>query len=168
MSEQNLLPQGNDKTRSREGRPETRSTEQERPQRPRADRSGKLSIPKQFIKPGHVPYLAIDKPGNIEMMVADGWEFIYASNATGTERTSDEHSQQGTKYTIPAGNGNNYFGMQIKKEWYDEIQAERLQAVKESEEAMKRPDTTNVPSAGDPYIPAGGGFTSTIKDFHTS
>jgi len=165
MSEQELLPQGNDKNRSREGRQATRSTEEERPQRPRADRSGKLSIPKQFIKPGYVPYLAIDKPGNIEMMLAEGWEFIYASSAEGTERTSDEHSQTGTKYTIPAGNGSTYFGLQIRREWYDEIQAERLQTVRESEEAMKRPDTTNVPSNGDPYIPSGGGFSSTIKDF---
>jgi len=158
-----LLNAGKD--RSRENRTATRSTEEERPQRPRADRSGKLSIPRQFIKPGYVPYLAIDKPGNIESMTADGWEFIYASSATG-ERTSDEQSQTGTKYTIPAGGGFTYFGLQIRQEWYAEIQQERLEQTRQSEEAMKRPDMTNIPTAGDAYIPSSGGFTSTIKDYN--
>ena len=138
--------------RTREARETTRSDE--RPKRPTAGQEGQLFIPPEFIKPGYVPYLAINKPGNIERLIRKGWEFIEADSDLGFQRT-EAATQVGSKYTIPAGGGFLYYGLQIRKEWYDEIQAELLQDARESEKAMQNPATTGLPSGSEAYLPDG-------------
>ena len=139
--------------RTQEGR-NSRSAESERPQRPSAGREGQLFIPKEYIKPGYVPYLALDKPGNIEKMVRRGWEFIEASSDLGFLR-SESATQSGSKYTIPAGGGKLYYGMQIRQDWYDEMQEELLEDAKESHEAMEKPNRSDLPSGAETYLPDG-------------
>lgn len=129
------------------------------PQRPSTDRKAKLKLP--GIKPGYVGYLAIDKPGNIEDMVQNGWEFVYQDSFLHDVANSEDATQMGTKYTIPAGGGFKYYGMQIRKEWYDEIIAENADTAKEREQAMKHPSTAGTPANSEAYIPSGGGLNTT-------
>ena len=152
-----IAPNDND-DRARAARP---VSEKDVPKRPATQRQGQLWIPPQFIKPGYVPYLAIDKPGNIERMEAAGWEFVYATNTS--RLNSEDATPMGTKFTTPAGNGSTYYGMQIRKEWYDEIKAEELA----NGEMSTEPVTTNMPSGAEVYVPDGkkSVLTSTIKDF---
>lgn len=138
--------------RTREARLAQR--EEGRPQRPTAGQEGQLFIPPEYIKPGYVPYLAINKPGNIERLMRKGWEFIEYSSDLGFLR-SEAATQDGSKYTIPAGGGFTYYGMQIRKEWYDEIQEELLADARESEKAMQTPATTGLSEGMEAYIPDG-------------
>jgi hypothetical protein len=125
----------------------------ERPKRPTAGQEGQLFIPPEFIKPGYVPYLAIDKPGNIERLLRKGWEFIEASSDLGFLR-SESATQSGSKYTIPAGGGRLYYGLQIRKEWYDEIQQE-LTAEARNEKDMQAATENGLPSGAGTYCPNG-------------
>lgn len=149
--------------RSREGRA---NRAEGVPQRPRADRAGKLTIPAHLIKPGYVPYLAIGKPGNIEQMLADGWEFIEGDASL--QRTSDDAAQSGTKFTIPAGGGFIYYGLQIRPEWYEEIQAEKKQELAEIETAMRNPSINGLPTGAELYSKDRDGnsfgLKSSVKD----
>ncbi len=151
--------------RTREGR-EQKATSV--PQRPRSNRAGKLSIPAQFIKPGYHPYLAINKPGNVEQMVSEGWEYIYANSTEANLTTSDDAAQSGTKFTIPAGGGFLYYGLQIRPEWYEEMQAERRQELAEAENALRSPSSNVLPSNAELYEKDKEGNTfglkSNIKD----
>jgi len=126
----------------------------ERPKRPTAGQEGQLFIPPEYIKPGYVPYLAIDKPGNIERLIRKGWEFIEADSSLGFLR-SESATQDGTKYTIPAGGGHLYYGLQIRKEWYDEIQDELLADARASEKAMQVAGTAGLPAGSETYCPDG-------------
>jgi len=121
------------------------------PQRPRSNRAGKLSIPQEFIKPGYVPYLAINKPGNIEQMISEGWEHIIADSSIANLTTSEDATQSGTKYTIPAGGGFLYYGMQIRPEWHKEIQNERRAELAEAEQALRAPSSNGLPSNAELY-----------------
>ena len=144
--------------RAREARPVT--NDESVPQRPATQRQGQLWIPPQYIKPGYVPYLAIDKPGNIERMEGAGWEFIYTTNTS--RLNSEDATQMGSKFTTPAGNGSTYYGMQIRKEWYDEIKAEERAEGNISD----NPILTDSPTGSEIYIPDGKAsvLTTTIKD----
>lgn len=141
---------------------ETRAVtrEEELPKRPATQRQGQLWIPPQYLKPGYTPYLAIDKPGNIERMEAAGWEFVYCTN--GSRLNSEDASQMGSKFTTPAGNGSTYYGMQIRTEWYNEIKAEEL----ENGMIADTPSLTDAPSEAGVYIPDGkkSVLTTSIKD----
>jgi len=137
--------------RTREART---SRSDERPKRPTAGQEGQLYIPKELIKPGYFPYLAIDKPGNIERMVRQGWEFIEGDSSLGFLR-SESATQDGTKYTIPAGGGSLYYGMQIREDWYKEIQEESLKDAKESEKAMQQASQSGLPAGSETYCPDG-------------
>jgi hypothetical protein len=121
------------------------------PQRPRSNRAGKLNIPQQFIKPGYVPYLAINKPGNVEQMVSEGWEYIIANSTDANLLTSEDAAQGGTKFTIPAGGGFLYYGLQIRPEWYEEIQNERRQELAEAESSMRSPNASGLPTGAELY-----------------
>lgn len=138
--------------RTRETREATRKDE--RPKRPTAGQEGQLFIPPEYIKPGYVPYLAINKPGNIERLIRKGWEFIEADSDLDFKR-SEAATQAGSKYTIPAGGGYLYYGLQIRKEWYDEIQDELLADARESEKAMQKPTSTGLPTGSETYLPDG-------------
>ena len=129
---------------------EARSTAAEIvPQRPRSNRAGKLDIPRSLIKPGYVPYLAIDKPGNIEQMLSEGWEHIYGDGSI--QRTSEDAAQSGTKFTIPAGGGFTYYGLQMRPEWHADLQKERSEELAESEQALRSPTTNGLPNNAELY-----------------
>jgi hypothetical protein len=149
--------------RSREARATANETV---PQRPRSGRAGKLDIPKHLIKPGYHVYLAIDKPGNIEGMVSEGWEYI-VGDASG-QRTSEDAAQSGTRFTIPAGGGFTYYGLQIRPEWWEEIQAERRQELADVENALRTPSTNGLPGNAELYDKDQNGnrfgLMSSIKD----
>lgn len=132
--------------RTREGRSTANETV---PQRPRSNRAGKLFIPQHLIKPGYATYLAIDKPGNVEQMLSEGWEHIYG-DASG-QRDSSDPAQGGTKFTIPAGGGFTYYGLQMRPEWYADLQAERREDLAESEHALKTPSTNGLPTGAELY-----------------
>ena len=138
----------------------------ERPKRPTAGEDGPLSVPKEYIKPGYVPYLAIDKPGNIERLLRQGWEFIDASSDLGFQR-SENATQDGSHYTIPAGGGRTYFALQIRKEWYDEIQEELTKDARESEKAMRYASTQGLPTGAETYCPDGrtSVLSSSVKTY---
>lgn len=138
--------------RTREARADKR--EETRPTRPTAGQEGQLYIPPEYIKPGYVPYLAINKPGNIERMLRKGWEFIEHSSDLGFLR-SEAATQDGSKYTIPAGGGFLYYGMQIREEWYKEIIEENAQDAREAEKAMQVAPETGLPTGSEAYIPDG-------------
>jgi hypothetical protein len=141
---------------------EARATANESaPQRPRSNRAGKLSIPLHLIKPGYQPYLAIDKPGNIEQMLSEGWEFIYGDGSI--QRTSEDAAQGGTKFTIPAGGGFTYYGLQMRPEWYADLQAERRAELAEVENALKTPSAHGLPQNAELYEKDRDGNTFGLK-----
>ena len=134
--------------RTREGRAQKQAGV---PQRPRSSRAGKLDIPREFLKPGYVPYLAINKPGNVERMISEGWEFIIANSTEANLTTSEDAAQSGSKFTIPAGGGFLYYGLQIRPEWHAEIQEERRKELAEAESALRTPSTNGLPSQAELY-----------------
>ena len=131
------------------------------PQRPRSTRAGKLNIPQHMIKPGYTPYLAIDKPGNVEQMLSEGWEHIYGDGSV--QRTSEDAAQSGTKFTIPAGGGFTYYGLQMRPEWYADLKAERREELAEVEAALKTPSAHGLPANAELYEKDRDGNTFGLK-----
>ena len=85
------------------------NTNKQRPTRIPMSAGNKLSVPAHLKKEGHQYYWQVDRPGIIEQMQAAWWE-----------KVTDERNEP---VTVPAGNGNMLYLMEIEQGLYDEDMA---------------------------------------------
>lgn len=67
-----------------------------------------------------------------------GWELVYSSEVSVGESHVYKTENVGSIVRIPAGQGEFQYLMKIKKEWYDEDQANKQEEIDEIEESMGR------------------------------
>ena len=67
---------------------------------------GKLNVPAELKKDGYQNYWQVDSKGMIEQMEAAWWEKV--------------KDARGDHVTVPAGNGDTLYLMQIEQKYYDE------------------------------------------------
>jgi len=85
-------------------RTEAAHTPANRPDRVPFAAGSKLDVASRFVKKGYHPYLFIDRPGEIE-----------AAKAAWYEHVKNEH---GENVTIPAGNDETHYLMQLPDEYF--------------------------------------------------
>lgn len=76
------------------------------------------------------------RPGRIQRFLDGGYEFVTEDNEIG-QRTVDRGSKLGSTITRPDSGGTLVL-MRILKEWYDEDQAAKQEAINASEQQMVR------------------------------
>ncbi len=120
--------------RTRAAREVTRSTTAGRPARIPVGSGNKLEF--EGKDPDYMYRVVNDNPGRLAMFLQAGYEFC-----TDEKRVIDkgiaEGSQVDTRIIVNSGNGIKSYLMRIPKEFYDEDQANKIEAVKRSEDQMK-------------------------------
>jgi hypothetical protein len=90
--------------------------------------------------PAYVYRVINDVDDRIERAKAAGYEHVDSDGSLGDERAG-EAKKLTRRVKKPVGNGINGYLMRIKREWYDEDQAEKHRRINESERAI-RPNTS--------------------------
>lgn len=67
-----------------------------------------------------------------------GYEVVKDQNITVGDRRIANPTKEGSPIQISVGGGTKAYVMRIKKEWYDEDQAEKAKRIEESEKGMLR------------------------------
>ena len=86
--------------------------------------------------PNFVYRIVNDSPGRVQEFLEAGWE-IDSKTKVGNSRVGLPTSE-GTHNQLHVGSGLKAYIMRIKREWYEEDQAEKQRAVVQSEEALKQ------------------------------
>ncbi len=86
---------------------------------------------------GYVYRWVNDMDGRIERFKQAGYEFVAHEIGVG-DKTADTGKGTSSVISKDVGSGITAYAMRIKKEWYDEDQAAKAQAVAASEESMFR------------------------------
>ncbi|MCI0559224.1 MAG: hypothetical protein MN733_12075 [Nitrososphaera sp.] len=127
----------------------------ERARRPMGVPRAKLAIPDL---PGYMGRVVNDTPGRIAMALEGGYEFVNKAEAPnwGDSEVTPGNSDLGTRVsrvvgTHPDGTAMRGYLMRIRKEWYDEDQAAKMQKVDEIDSAIKH-GTHNSRAADKRYV----------------
>lgn len=120
--------------RTREGREVTRSETAGRPARVPIGSANKLEF--EGKDPNYMYRVVNDVPGRLNMYIQAGYEYC-----TNEQRVADKGVAEGesvdTRICVNSGRGVKSYLMRIKKEYYDEDQAKKIDKIKRSEEQMK-------------------------------
>lgn len=120
--------------RTRAGREVTRSTTAGRPARIPVGSGNKLEF--EGKDPAYMYRVVNDVPGRLDMFLQAGYEFD-----TTAERVADKGAAEGTnidtRKMVNSGAGIKSYLMRIPKEYYNEDQANKIDAIKRSEDQMK-------------------------------
>lgn len=120
--------------RTRAGREVTRSDTAGRPARIPVGSGNKLEFDGK--DPNYMYRVVNDVPGRVNMFLQAGYEFC-----TTEQRVADKGIAEGTgadtRIMVNSGHGIKSFLMRIPKEYYNEDQARKIEAVKKSEDQMK-------------------------------
>jgi hypothetical protein len=100
------------------------------------------------LDPDYQYRIVNDKDDRIKAALEGGYEFVESDDTLGDVRVA-EASKVGKNVSKPVGGGTTGFLMRIKKEWYDEDQQRKLEAVERTESAMQRTgDSTKADTSG--------------------
>lgn len=91
--------------RNQQNRTDQAHANKDRPARIPISAGGKLHVPESLKKEGYQQYWQVDAKGAIEQMQAAWWE-----------KVQDERGD----ITVPAGNGDTLYLMEIEQQYYDE------------------------------------------------
>lgn len=78
-----------------------------------------------------------DKPGRVDKFLVGGYEIVTNETQVGDKRVGVP-AQEGSPVKISLGGGEQGYLMRIPKEWYDEDQKAKQDALDAQESAMKR------------------------------
>jgi len=120
--------------RTRESRAVTRNESAGRPARIPVGSGNKLEFDGK--DPNYMYRVVNDVPGRLQMFLQAGYEFDHD-----TTRVADKGIAEGTELDtrrmVNSGSGIKSYLMRIPKEFYNEDQARKIEAVKKSEAQMK-------------------------------
>lgn len=91
----------------------------------------------QGKEPGYEYRIVNDEGDRVALMQEAGYEVVTDTSVRIGDRRIANPTQEGTPAKVSVGGGLQGYLMRIKKEWYDEDQAEKQKQVDESEIAMK-------------------------------
>lgn len=94
------------KSNQNQNRTDKAHANKDRPDRIPMAAGGKLHVPESLKKEGHQQYWQVDKNGIIDQMKAAYWEVV--------------KDERGEPYTVPAGNDETLYLMEIEQKYYDE------------------------------------------------
>lgn len=78
-----------------------------------------------------------DKPGRIDTFLEAGYEVVSHETQVGDKRVATP-SQEGSPVKVHLGGGEQGYLMRQRKEWYEEDQKRKQDAIDDTESAMKR------------------------------
>lgn len=129
-------------------------TGRKRAKRRPVGRRNVLTMREEDKNPDYVYRVFNDKDGRILQAEGAWWEVVKGDIPLGDYRVTDA-SQKGTVVSKPVGGGVDGVLMRIKKEYYEEDQAEKQKKIDEVEAEMRRRDldhtTKNNPNARGEY-----------------
>lgn len=119
--------------RNQQNRVDQAHANKERPARIPMTAGNKLHVPESLKREGYQQYWQVDRKGAIEQMEAAWWEKV--------------KNEKGDLVTVPAGNGEILYLMEIEKKYYDEdIQKQQdLNISTTNEQAQKLGESEYVP-----------------------
>jgi hypothetical protein len=79
-----------------------------------------------------------DEDDRIQQFLDAGYEVVDANTVRVGEKRVEKTTPEGTKAQLSVGGGQKAFVMRIKKEWYDEDQKAKADAIAETEASMKQ------------------------------
>lgn len=120
--------------RTRAAREVTRSDNTGRPTRVPVGSGNKLEV--EGKDPNRVYRYVNDVPGRLNMFISAGYDFCHTEKRTADKGISEGEATD-TRVVANAGRGVKAYLMSIPKEYYDEDQAKKIEAVKKSEDQMK-------------------------------
>jgi hypothetical protein len=88
-------------------------------------------------KPGYVYRIVNDIDDRIHDFLERGWELDTDEDIRIGDSRVDQDSRLGQVRLVSVGGGQKAVLMRIRKDWYDEDQAAKLEYVKKTEEAMR-------------------------------
>jgi len=88
--------------------------------------------------PNYVYRWVNDVEDRIERFKLGGWEIVDSKSVKVGQRSLDNSGEMSGTISRSVGAGRTAFLMRIKKEWFDEDQAEKARQIQESEDAMLR------------------------------
>jgi len=108
-----------------------------RPARIPLSAGNKLHVPESLRREGYHQYWAIDRKGEIEQMKAAWYEIV-----------TDDRNEP---VTVPAGNGDTHYLMEIEQKYYDEDmeRQQKLNIDATAKQAQKLGDSEYVPQGHD-------------------
>jgi hypothetical protein len=107
---------------------------QERPHRTPLGAKNRLTF--KNLDPAYQYRVINDKDDRLIRAQEAGYEFVLSDEQLG-DRGAMTPKKLGKKVSKPVGNDTTGFLMRIKKEWYEEDQAEKQRQLDESEKALK-------------------------------
>lgn len=120
------------------------NTLKSRTKRPKRKPIGEPSDILNFEKePGYVYRVVNNNPhrqgeARIKRFLEAGYEIVQNPNIEGGDERVGAPSQMGTPVVRPVGGGVTGVLMRIKKDWYDEDQAKKMEKVDKAEDDLKR------------------------------
>lgn len=87
--------------------------------------AGPLHVPQEYLNPGFVHQLVSDKPGEIAMYQAWGYEIVLTDDIPEIEKKPSQSSRFGAAYTIQSKCGQTLVLMKISKELHGKLMAFR-------------------------------------------
>jgi hypothetical protein len=107
---------------------------QERPKRTPLGAKNRLTF--KGLDPAYHYRVINDKDDRLIRAQEAGYEFVLSDEQLG-DKGAMTPKKLGKKVSKPVGNATTGFLMRIRKDWYDEDQAEKMKRIDESEKAMK-------------------------------
>ena len=121
-------------------RADTAHKNTQRPARIPMTAGNKLHVPDSLKKEGYQQYWQVDRPGVIDQMIAAYWEKVTDDN--------------GKHVTVPAGEGDTLYLMQIEQQYYEEDMKRQqdLNINTTNTEAQRLGDSEYVPMGKDKVV----------------
>jgi len=88
--------------------------------------------------PTKVQRIVNDTGDRINQMIDAGWEIVTDSNISVGDRRVANPTKEGSPVRVSVGGGQQAYVMQIRRDWYEENQAEKAAHVTELEQGMKQ------------------------------
>ena len=106
--------------------------------------SGRNILTASSCPEGYVQRFVNDVGDRIEIFKERGWELVDAKDVRIGERRVESGSVIGSKASASVDKqGTKAFLMRIKKEWFDEDQADKARGISEQEKSMKQSALSN-------------------------